>query len=263
MRILGLALLCVGALGLDENVWAPTDSVHALDGVISAVNQIVSNPHLSATNLAKAKTVAEDIKADIEAVEGGKLFAVIKRKCVARGSGTNRGGKRMDKLSKRKIKLSVSKTDGATLSDSEKETVRGKIKKAVKDIDADAENIAVTFEGEEQPKSLSLRRRLAASQVTVTYDNTNAPAVGDVDAELEAEVGSDFQVDVQEDTTESAVDAVAQPLEVAQIPVVDHRHSTTEHALDGGQAASNAGGIAGVTTGMVVGLCAMVLATIF
>jgi len=73
MRVLGLALLCVGALGLDENVWAPTDSVHALDGVIAAVNQIVSNPHLSATNLAKAKTVAEDIKVDIEAVEGGKL----------------------------------------------------------------------------------------------------------------------------------------------------------------------------------------------
>eukprot|EP00929_Paragymnodinium_shiwhaense_P070661 TRINITY_DN3579_c0_g1_i1.p1 TRINITY_DN3579_c0_g1~~TRINITY_DN3579_c0_g1_i1.p1 ORF type:complete len:320 (-),score=181.00 TRINITY_DN3579_c0_g1_i1:94-1053(-) len=73
LRTLAVAVLCIGALGFDEGVWTPNDSVHALDGVITAVNSLVSNPHLSAVNLAKAKKVAEDVKADIEAVEGGKL----------------------------------------------------------------------------------------------------------------------------------------------------------------------------------------------
>eukprot|EP00929_Paragymnodinium_shiwhaense_P070662 TRINITY_DN3579_c0_g1_i2.p2 TRINITY_DN3579_c0_g1~~TRINITY_DN3579_c0_g1_i2.p2 ORF type:complete len:318 (-),score=181.80 TRINITY_DN3579_c0_g1_i2:29-982(-) len=72
-RTLAVAVLCIGALGFDAGVWTPNDSVHALDGVITAVNSLVNNPHLSAVNLAKAKKVAEDVKADIEAVEGGKL----------------------------------------------------------------------------------------------------------------------------------------------------------------------------------------------
>jgi len=61
------------ASGLIENTWGPDDSVHALDSVISAVNDIASNPHLTPEKLARAKAVAADVKADVEAVESGKL----------------------------------------------------------------------------------------------------------------------------------------------------------------------------------------------
>jgi len=47
--------------------------VHVLDSVIDAVNKMVSNPKLTADQLAKAKHLADDIKADVEAVEGGKM----------------------------------------------------------------------------------------------------------------------------------------------------------------------------------------------
>lgn len=74
MSRISLAFLLVSiASGFDDSTWGPSDSVHALDAVITAVNQIVKNPHLSPDNLKKATKVAEDIKGDIEAVEGGKL----------------------------------------------------------------------------------------------------------------------------------------------------------------------------------------------
>jgi len=68
-----LVLPFATALVLDTETWGPSDSVHALDAVITAVNSIVKNPHLSPEHLTKAKKVVEDIKADIEAVETGHL----------------------------------------------------------------------------------------------------------------------------------------------------------------------------------------------
>jgi len=61
------------ASSLDEGTWGPSDSVHALDAVITAVDNIAKNPHLTPSSLAEAKHVAEDVKGDIEAVENGKL----------------------------------------------------------------------------------------------------------------------------------------------------------------------------------------------
>jgi hypothetical protein len=68
-----LLLACARALVLDAGTWGPSDSVHALDAVIVAVEKVTHNPHLSPEKLAKAKLVAMDIKQDIEAVEHGNL----------------------------------------------------------------------------------------------------------------------------------------------------------------------------------------------
>jgi len=66
-------LLFTLASSLDESMWGPSDSVHALDAVVAAVDKVVKNPHLSPERLAEAKRVAEDVKGDVEAVENGKL----------------------------------------------------------------------------------------------------------------------------------------------------------------------------------------------
>lgn len=71
--ISALFLTVAHAYVLDDGTWGPSDSVHALDGVIAAVDKIAHNPHLSPEKLAKARHVAEDIKGDIEAVESGNL----------------------------------------------------------------------------------------------------------------------------------------------------------------------------------------------
>jgi len=68
-----ILLLVAAASATAEDAWGPPDSVHALDAVIAAVNKIVTMPHLSPEQLAKAKVVAADVKSNIEAVEGGKL----------------------------------------------------------------------------------------------------------------------------------------------------------------------------------------------
>jgi hypothetical protein len=76
-QVFSAVLLAVAAHAIQlketDGTWGPSDSVHALDGVIAAVDKIAHNPHLSPENLAKARHVAEDIKGDIEAVEGGNL----------------------------------------------------------------------------------------------------------------------------------------------------------------------------------------------
>jgi len=73
VSVVYLLLPFASALVIESNTWGPSDSVHALDGVITAVNSIVNNKHLSAEQLTQAKQVAADIKVDIEAVEAGKL----------------------------------------------------------------------------------------------------------------------------------------------------------------------------------------------
>jgi len=71
LRVLSLAV--VATVALADGTWGPADTVHALDGVIGAVEKIVHLPHLSATQLEEAKKIAVDIKVDVEAVESGKL----------------------------------------------------------------------------------------------------------------------------------------------------------------------------------------------
>lgn len=56
-----------------QDMWGPADSVHALDAVIAAVDKVANNKHLTPERRARAQHVAEDIKKDIEAVEGGNL----------------------------------------------------------------------------------------------------------------------------------------------------------------------------------------------
>jgi len=56
-----------------DSTWGPADSVHALDGAVVAMGQLVNLPHLSAKQLEDAKRIAADIKTDVEAVESGKL----------------------------------------------------------------------------------------------------------------------------------------------------------------------------------------------
>jgi hypothetical protein len=73
LPLVALLVAAARAAVLDDSTWGPSDSVNALDAVIAAVDKVVHNPHLSPENLAKAKHVAEDIKGDIEAVEGGNL----------------------------------------------------------------------------------------------------------------------------------------------------------------------------------------------
>jgi hypothetical protein len=68
---LRVALLC--AVAAAESTWGPADSVHALDGVIVAVDKIVHLPHLSAKQLEEAKKMAADVKENVDAVESGKL----------------------------------------------------------------------------------------------------------------------------------------------------------------------------------------------
>lgn len=68
-----LLLACAHAVVLDDGTWGPSDSVHALDAVITAIDKVTHNPKLSPAMLAKAKHAADDIKGDIEAVEGGNL----------------------------------------------------------------------------------------------------------------------------------------------------------------------------------------------
>jgi len=73
IRALCLLIPLTSALVLESSTWGPSDSVHALDGVIKAVNSIVANPHLSPTQLVAAKKLAEDVKQDVEAVEAGNM----------------------------------------------------------------------------------------------------------------------------------------------------------------------------------------------
>jgi len=69
--VCALALVALAA-GFQEGVWGPADSAKALDTVISAVDRIASNPHLTPELLKKAKLVAMDIKNNIQEVENDK-----------------------------------------------------------------------------------------------------------------------------------------------------------------------------------------------
>jgi len=72
LAVCSLVVACASGRVLDS-AWTPEDSVHVLDSVITAVNGLVKNPHLTADQLTKAKHLAEDIKVDVEAVENGNL----------------------------------------------------------------------------------------------------------------------------------------------------------------------------------------------
>jgi hypothetical protein len=68
-----LKALLLAAVACAENTWGPADSVHALDGVIGAVERVVKLPNLTPAQLEEAKKMAADVKSSIEAVESGKL----------------------------------------------------------------------------------------------------------------------------------------------------------------------------------------------
>jgi len=67
-----LLLLVANASAVEEDAWGPPESITALDSVVNAVTQIVSNAK-TADSLKRAQILSANVKADIEAVEAGNL----------------------------------------------------------------------------------------------------------------------------------------------------------------------------------------------
>jgi hypothetical protein len=71
--IVVLAIVACGCVSaVDEDAWGPPDSVQALGAVIGMVDKLVKSAKTPEA-LKKAQVLAADVKADIEAVEGGNL----------------------------------------------------------------------------------------------------------------------------------------------------------------------------------------------
>jgi len=166
-RLLSVALLSVCSFAAE--VWGPNDSVHALDGVIAAVNQIVSNPHLSATNLAKAKKVAEDVKADIEAVEGGKL---------SKQAAHEKVGNAIQELMSFQSGLAAAASTGSS-------SKADKLAELEKSLEAKKAQLA---KAENMLKLMKLKKALAEKKLKLQklIDQKNAAKKGGQEAEAEA-----------------------------------------------------------------------------
>jgi len=218
---------------------------------------------------ARANRVSEedaDTKSDTAlytkaAAEANKLFGVVKRKCVAK-SGDEQGviseSARLRNLTRRKITISFNKRNG-TVTGAEREAIRSNIRKAVEEYDTNCENVQVTFK-DEISDGQNLRRKLNNQnlEVIVTYDNTEATAVGTgIDENLQKHIGTDYNVQVQDESIASTVNNVNQPSGVENLPILEGTESTTKaqaNDISRGDAKEASSGVSAKVTAGVLGL---------
>jgi len=240
------------------------------------VNADLSKFAICLNTQARANRVSEedaDTKSDTAlytkaAAEANKLFGVVKRKCVSK-SGGEQGViselTRLRNITRRKITISFNKRNG-TVTGGEREAIRSNIRRAVEEYDTNCENVQVTLK-DEISDGQHLRRKLNNHnlEVIVTYDNTEATAVGTgIDENLQKYIGNDYNVLVKDESIASTVNNVNQPSGVENLPILVEGTETTTKAQVNDiirEAKEASSGVNAKVTAGVLGLCISMLRT--